>query len=92
VHRLAGSGALAWGKLVARVPVVVPDLGMETGACLRRVAGRSRRRVTAGEDLFEVEADKATVVCEAETSGVLAEIVVAEGPVKTGDLLGYIDA
>ena len=42
-------------------------------------------------DLFEVEADKATVVCEAPASGMLAEVTVTEGAVQTGDLIGYID-
>jgi len=78
---------------MARVAVLVPDLGMESeGITFGEWLVEPGGTVTAGEDLFEVEADKATVVCEAEASGVLAEIVIKEGAVKTGDLLGYIDA
>lgn len=78
---------------MARVEVLVPDLGMESeGIIFGEWLVPPGGKVNAGEDLFEVEADKATVVCEAEVSGVLAEVVVNEGPVKTGDLLGYIDA
>lgn len=78
---------------MAQIEIKVPDLGMESeeikfGNWLKK-PGES---VAAGEDLFEVEADKATVVCEAEASGKLAEIKVTEGEVKTGDLLGYLDA
>ena len=49
-------------------------------------------RVNIGDELYEVEADKATVVFEAEAEGVLAQIIVEEGLVKEGDILGYIDA
>jgi len=48
--------------------------------------------VSEGDELFEVESEKATIVFEAETSGILAEIIVREGNIKEGDLLGYIDA
>lgn len=76
-----------------RSEIRVPDLGMESeqikfGAWLKQ-AGDA---VSAGEDLFEVEADKATVVCEAETSGTLTEVVVTEGELKQGDLLGWLEA
>lgn len=78
---------------MARVAVTVPDLGLTTeetkfGVWLKEV-GQS---VELNEDLFEVEADKATVVCESPASGVLAEIVVTGGAVRLGDVLGYIDA
>jgi pyruvate/2-oxoglutarate dehydrogenase complex dihydrolipoamide acyltransferase (E2) component len=47
----------------------------------------------SGDELFEVEADKATVVCEAERSGVLAETLAQEGAaVREGEVLGYFDA
>ena len=41
---------------------------------LKRPGDRSR-----GEPLVEIETDKATAVYEAETDGVLEEIVAAEG-------------
>lgn len=78
---------------MSRVAVKVPDLGLESegmqfGGFLKQVGDA----VVAGEDLFEVEADKATVICEAETSGTLSEITVNDGEVKMGDVVGYIDA
>ncbi len=78
---------------MARLEIKVPDLGMDTeGIVFGEWLVEPGGRVSAGEDLFEVEADKATVVCEAEANGVLAEIVIKDGEVKTGDLLGYLDA
>lgn len=76
-----------------RIEIKVPDLGMESeeisfGAWLAKTG----QQVSAGDDLFEVEADKATVVCEAETSGTLSETAVTAGTVKTGEVIGYIDA
>jgi pyruvate/2-oxoglutarate dehydrogenase complex dihydrolipoamide acyltransferase (E2) component len=78
-----------------RIAITVPDLGMETeeikfGAWLIQPGAA----VTAGVDLFEVEADKATVVCEAEAGGTLAETVIsAPGTeLKQGDLLGWLDS
>jgi pyruvate/2-oxoglutarate dehydrogenase complex dihydrolipoamide acyltransferase (E2) component len=78
---------------MSKIPIYVPDLGIESeeikfGAWLREPG----EAIQSGEDLFEIEADKATVVCEAEASGVLAELTVAEGIVHQGDLLGYIEA
>jgi len=78
---------------VNHVAIIVPDIGMESeeikfGLWLKE-AGDT---VVAGEDLFEVEADKATVVCEALAGGRLSEISVRDGLVKTGDVVGYLDA
>lgn len=76
-----------------RVAITVPDIGMESeeitfGLWLKE-AGET---VVEGEDLFEVEADKATVVCEALKGGRLSEIFVRDGLVRTGDVVGYLDA
>ncbi|OGK12119.1 MAG: hypothetical protein A2Y63_03155 [Candidatus Riflebacteria bacterium RBG_13_59_9] len=49
-------------------------------------------RVEPGDELYEVEADKATVVFEAEVSGVLSEVLVTEGSIREGDILGHINA
>ncbi|MCH7471933.1 biotin attachment protein [bacterium] len=78
---------------MARIPITVPDLGMKSeeiifGAWLKSAG----EQVTEGEDLFEVEADKATVVCEAEAGGTLVETTVTDGAVQTGDVIGYLDA
>src|SRR5436309_5031246 len=48
-------------------------------------------KVRAGEELADVETDKATMPMEAYESGVLAHIAVPEGQkVKVGDVLGLI--
>ena len=78
---------------MARVAVTVPELGMQSeeikfGAWLKQPG----EAIALGEDLFEVEADKATVVCEAPAAGTLADVLVSGGAVNTGDVLGYIDA
>jgi pyruvate dehydrogenase E2 component (dihydrolipoamide acetyltransferase) len=76
-----------------RVAITVPDLGMQSEqikfGCWLAQAGDS---IAAGDDLFEVEADKATVVCEAPATGTLSEVLVSTGGVNLGDILGYIDA
>ena len=77
-----------------RIPIILPPLGMKSeeisfGSWLVELGAP----VNAGDDFYEVEADKATVVCEAEATGVFAEAVADEGSmVKEGDVLGYIDA
>lgn len=75
-----------------RIEIRVPDLGMQTeeikfGSWLKQPG----EAVNAGEDLFEVEADKATVVCESEACGTFAKAAVPEGGLKQGDLIGYLD-
>jgi len=78
---------------VKRIPIILPPIGMKSdeiafGAWLIEAGAK----VSEGDELFEVEADKASVVFEAEASGTLGEILVTEGAVKEGDLLGYIYA
>jgi len=75
-----------------RIPIILPDLGMKSveiifGSWLVEKGAR----VEKGQELFEVEADKATVVVEAESDGTLAEILVTEGRVSEGDILGYLE-
>jgi pyruvate/2-oxoglutarate dehydrogenase complex dihydrolipoamide acyltransferase (E2) component len=76
-----------------RIEITVPDIGLESeeikfGSWLKEPGDA----VEPGEDLFEIEADKATVVCEAPAGGTLAEIVVSGGAVRTGDVIGYLNA
>ncbi len=75
------------------IPIKLPPLGMKSeeihfGVWLARVG----ERVLPGQELYEVEADKATVVVDAETGGVLESVVVSEGAVHEGDILGYLNA
>ncbi len=79
---------------MGRHAIKIPDMGgMKTekirfAAWLKQVG----ERVNVDEDLFEVELDKANVVCEAPAEGRLAEITVTGGEVLTGDVVGYLDA
>jgi len=76
---------------MTRIPIRMPELGMKSeaiafGAWLVEPGAP----VEKAQDLFEVEADKATVVFASEHTGTLDEIMVTEGEVREGDLLAYI--
>jgi pyruvate/2-oxoglutarate dehydrogenase complex dihydrolipoamide acyltransferase (E2) component len=78
---------------MSHIQITVPDIGLESeeikfGSWLKSIG----ETVEPGEDLFEIEADKATVVCESPASGTLAEITVSGGEVRTGDVIGYLNA
>ncbi len=69
------------------VPVLLPQAGnsMEEGTIVKWHV-QPGDTVAAGQILFELETDKATIEVEAETAGRLARIVLPEGgtaPVKT---------
>lgn len=69
------------------VPILMPQAGqtMEEGTLLSWKV-KEGDKITAGQVIFEIETDKATMEVEAMESGTLAKIVVAEGqsvPVKT---------
>ena len=65
--------------------VKLPRLGqgMESGTIVRWLKAEGDR-VEKGEPLYEVDTDKATQEVEAEASGVLLTIAVAEGEVPVG--------
>ena len=65
--------------------VKLPRLGqgMESGTIVRWLKSEGDR-VEKGEPLYEVDTDKATQEVEAEASGVLLTIAVAEGEVPVG--------
>lgn len=78
---------------MSAVPIKLPPLGMKSeqihfGAWLAGVG----ERVLPGQELYEVEADKATVVVDCETAGVLESVLVTAGAVHEGDILGYLNA
>jgi pyruvate dehydrogenase E2 component (dihydrolipoamide acetyltransferase) len=62
------------------VPIAMPRLSdsMEEGTVLAWLKAPGEQ-VACGEALVEIETDKATMVYEAETAGVLGELLVAEG-------------
>jgi pyruvate dehydrogenase E2 component (dihydrolipoamide acetyltransferase) len=71
--------------------VKLPRLGqgMETGTIVRWLKAEGDQ-VEQGEPLYEVDTDKVTQEVEAEASGVLLKIAVAEGEVPVGQTIAVI--
>jgi len=71
--------------------VILPRLGqgMEAGTIVRWLKSEGDR-VEKGEPLFELDTDKVTQEVEAEASGVLLRIAVAEGEVPVGRTVAFI--
>ena len=72
--------------------VTLPRLGqgMESGVIVRWLKQQGET-VAKGEPLYELDTEKVTQEIEAETAGVLLEIVVPEGEVAVGTTLAIID-
>src|SRR6266404_383937 len=62
---------------------------MESGTIVRWLKSEGEA-VEKGEPLFELDTDKVTQDVEAETSGVLLKIAVAEGEVPVGRTVAFI--
>lgn len=77
-----------------RVEVVMPPLGDAAGELiLSRWFKQVGDRVAKGESFFEVETDKVEVGVEALDTGVVAELVVAEGEAaEPGAVIAYLDS
>ncbi|HZD86623.1 MAG TPA: dihydrolipoamide acetyltransferase family protein [Gaiellaceae bacterium] len=73
--------------------VILPRLGqgMESGTIVRWLKSEGEQ-VEKGEPLFELDTDKVTQEVEAEASGVLLRIAVAEGEVPVGETIAFIGA
>jgi pyruvate dehydrogenase E2 component (dihydrolipoamide acetyltransferase) len=71
--------------------VILPRLGqgMEAGTVVRWLKAEGDP-VEKGEPLFELDTDKVTQEVEAEASGVLLKILVAEGEVPVGTPVAYV--
>ena len=71
--------------------VILPRLGqgMESGTIVRWLKSEGDA-VEKGEALFELDTDKVTQEVEAEASGVLLRIAVAEGEVPVGQTVAFI--
>lgn len=76
-----------------RIPIKFPRLTetMDEGTVIRwhKSVGDT---VVKGQLLMEVETDKMTQDVEALDSGTLVEIVVAEGTVKVGTEIGFLES
>src|SRR5262249_46834564 len=79
------------GSLLMATDVKLPRLGqgMESGTIVRWLKSEGDT-VEKGDALFEVDTDKATQEVEAEASGVLLRIAVAEGEVPVGETIATI--
>jgi pyruvate dehydrogenase E2 component (dihydrolipoamide acetyltransferase) len=71
--------------------VILPRLGqgMESGTIVRWLKSEGET-VAKGDPLFELDTDKVTQEVEAEASGVLLKIAVAEGEVPVGKTIAFI--
>ncbi len=71
--------------------VILPRLGqgMESGTIVRWLKSEGEP-VEKGDPLFELDTDKVTQDVEAEASGVLLKIAVAEGEVPVGQTVAFI--
>jgi len=65
--------------------------GMESGTIVKWLKAEGDT-VEKGEPLYELDTDKVTQEVEAEASGVLLKIAVAEGEVAVGRTIGFIGA
>ncbi len=78
----------------ARIPVKVPDIGAEADQI--RFVGWLKQvgeLVQEDDDLFEIETDKANLVCAAEAAGRLVEQVVTEPGqvVEIDQVVGWLE-
>jgi pyruvate dehydrogenase E2 component (dihydrolipoamide acetyltransferase) len=64
---------------------------MESGTIVKWLKSEGEP-VQKGEALYELDTDKVTQEVEAEASGVLLKIAVAEGEVPVGETIGFIGA
>jgi pyruvate dehydrogenase E2 component (dihydrolipoamide acetyltransferase) len=75
------------------VEIKLPRLGqgMESGTIVRWLKSEGDA-VAKGDPLYELDTDKVTQEVEAEADGVLLKIVVSEGEVDVGTMVGVIGA
>src|SRR4051812_48681147 len=71
--------------------VILPRLGqgMESGTIVRWLVSEGDK-VEKGQPLYELDTDKVTQEVEADASGVVLKIVVAEGEVPVGTAVAYV--
>src|SRR5438105_4314842 len=79
------------GRSVVATEVKLPRLGqgMESGTIVKWLKSEGEP-VEKGEALYELDTDKVTQEVEAEASGVLLKIAVAEGEVEVGRTIAFI--
>lgn len=78
---------------MANVQIIVPEVG-ESGMDLTFVQWvvEVGARVSEGDDLFELDTDKTTMLIEAFESGTLREVSVQAGdPVQARQVIGILE-
>jgi pyruvate dehydrogenase E2 component (dihydrolipoamide acetyltransferase) len=77
--------------MTSPIPISMPRLSdsMEEGTLLRWIK-KEGQTVNAGEELAEIESDKATVVYVSETGGVLTTLVREGETVAVGTAIGWL--
>ena len=88
---VAAHGAAAERLMAIEVKLPRLGQGMESGTIVRWLKAEGDG-VRKGEPLYELDTDKVTQEVEAETEGVLLEIVVREGEVQVGTTIAVIGA
>src|SRR5438132_7030073 len=83
------SSARSGGAMASEVKLPRLGQGMESGTIVKWLKAEGEK-VEKGEPLYEVDTDKATQEVEAEASGVLLKIAVAEGEVPVGRTVAVI--
>ena len=79
--------------MTAAVRIVMPRLSdsMEEGTLVRWLRGDGDF-VEAGDELVEIESDKATVLCKAEAAGILTRAIGEGDTVDVGAVIGWLGA
>src|SRR6201989_2063879 len=79
------------GRSAVASEVILPRLGQGMGGgTIVRWLKSEGDTVEKGEPLYELDTDKVTQEVEAEASGVLLRIAVAEGEVPVGETIAFI--
>jgi pyruvate/2-oxoglutarate dehydrogenase complex dihydrolipoamide acyltransferase (E2) component len=63
--------------------VILPKMGMQTADVdIVAVHVSVGDRVSIGDEMFEIESEKAQTIVEAPVSGIVSEVLVAEGDIR----------
>src|SRR5437667_2034816 len=79
----------AWDAMATEIKLPRLGQGMESGTIVKWLKSEGDK-VEKGEPLYELDTDKVTQEVEADASGVLLKIAVAEGEVEVGRTIAVI--
>src|SRR2546423_6632052 len=78
-----------WAAMATEIKLPRLGQGMESGTIVKWLKSEGDK-VEKGEPLYELDTDKVTQEVEADASGVLLKIAVAEGEVEVGKTIAVI--